>query len=67
MAFMTDDPADDFLRHDARQQAKLDKLPRCCECRDPIQTEECFEFNNRLICPECLNENHRRLVEDYVC
>ena len=66
MAFRTDDPISDHMAHEARQQAWLDKLPVCYECDHPIQTEECFEFNGELICPECLNENHRKAVEDYV-
>lgn len=62
----TDDPVQDFLNHDAEQQQKMDKLPVCCECDHPIQTEEYFEINDEPVCPECLKENHRKLVEDYV-
>lgn len=66
MYIRTDDPVRDFLAHDAEQQAKLDKLPRCSECDNPIQTEECYEINDELICPECLQDNHRKWVEDYI-
>ena len=66
MFFRTDDPVADFHRYDAEQEKRLEKLPRCCECDNPIQTEECYEINDELICPECLNDNHRKLVEDYV-
>ena len=66
MFFRTDDPVADFHRYDAEQEKSLEKLPRCCECDNPIQTEECYEINDELICPECLNDNHRKLVEDYV-
>lgn len=62
----TDDPAADFERYDAEQQAELDKLPKCEWCGERIQTEECYEVNNELICPECLNENYRRWVDDYI-
>jgi len=63
--YRTDDPIADFARHDAEQQRKMDKLPRCAECDRPIQTEECYEINDELICPECLENNHRKRVEDY--
>lgn len=66
MPFRTDDPHKDFLRHDAEQQAELDRLPKCCECDQPIQTEKCYEFNDELICPECLEDNHRKWVEDCI-
>ena len=62
----TDDPIADFNRHEAEQQAELDKLPVCYECGEPIQDEECFEINDELICPECLKDNHRKKVEDYI-
>ena len=63
----TDDPVADFLRYDAEQEAKLEKLPICCECKHPIQSDECYEFNDELICPDCLEKNHRKWVEDIVC
>lgn len=62
----TDDPLMDFARHDAEQQAQLDKLPRCSECGEPIQTEECYEINDEYICPECLEHNHKKWVDDIV-
>ena len=64
--FYSDDPIADFERHDAKQQAELDKLPRCCECDEPIQEEFCYEINGELICDSCMNDNHRKVVEDYV-
>lgn len=60
----TDDPIADFYRYDAEQQAKLDKLPRCSECNEPIQDEFCFEVNDELICDECMHNNHRKFVEE---
>ncbi len=62
----TDDPLRDFARHDAEQARELAKLPVCAECGEPIQTEECYEINDELICPECLERYHRKRVEDYV-
>ena len=62
----TDDPIADYDRYDAEQSRRLDSLPRCSECDHPIQDEECYEFNDELICEKCLNDNHRKWVEDYV-
>ncbi len=62
----TDDPVADYERYDAEFSRWLDSLPRCSECDNPIQDEECYEFNGELICKKCLNDNHRKRVEDYV-
>ena len=64
--FYSDDPLADFERYDAEQQAKLDKLPCCCECDEPIQSEACYEINGELICEECLENNHKKWVEDFI-
>lgn len=66
---MTDyipDPTDLFCQHDAAQQKKLNKLPVCIECDEPIQDEVCFEINDEVICPDCLVKNHRKWTEDYI-
>ncbi len=62
----TDDPVADYARYDRQQEKALARLPRCSECGNPIQEEECWEFNDELICEQCLNDNHRKRVEDYV-
>ena len=66
MPFRTDDPVADWDRHCARQQSELDKLPTCCECDEPIQSDECYEINGELICPGCLNEHHKKRTDDYI-
>lgn len=64
--YITDDPLEDFARHDAEQARELEKLPICAECGEPIQTEECYEINDELVCPDCLERYHRKRVDDYV-
>lgn len=51
--------------HDRAQAEKLERLPKCSECGHPIQSEECYEFDDGLICPRCLKENHRVWTDDY--
>ena len=63
--FMTGNPLADFLLKDAEDERFLSKLPKCCECLEPIQDDECYELEEgEYICPECLKNNHRRWVED---
>ena len=64
--FYTDDPIADFHRYDAEQQKKLDRLPKCSECGEPIQDEFCFEVNDELVCDECMHNNHRKSVDDFI-
>lgn len=67
MCFRTDDPISDFERHDSEQQSLLDKLPECSYCGEKIQDEFCYEINGELICDDCMDEHHRKGVEDCVC
>lgn len=62
--YYTDNPHKDFANYDADQQAKLDKLPKCCHCDEPIQDEFAYYINDEWICEGCLNDNFRKAVED---
>lgn len=53
-------------QHDREQQAALERLPICSECDEPIQDEVCFEINGEYVCPECLDNNHKHWVEDFM-
>ncbi len=60
------DNYDLWKQHEAEREEALEELPRCSECDLHIQSDECYEFNDELICPDCLTRNHRKWVEDYV-
>lgn len=64
--YYSDDPVRDFMMHDAKQTRRLEKLPVCSECGEPIQDEHCYEINGELICEDCLNTNHKKRTEDYI-
>ena len=58
---------DFFNNHDAEQERALDLLPKCYECGQPIQDEECYELDEeRLVCPECLERFYKKRTEDYI-
>jgi formylmethanofuran dehydrogenase subunit E len=59
------DNYDLWERHDAEQQAKLEKLPVCDYCEEPIQSDYYYEIDNECICEECLNDNFRKSNDDY--
>lgn len=62
----TDNPIADYDRYDMEQMKKLQRLPVCAECGEPIQDDECYEINGEIICAECLKDNHRRWTDDLI-
>lgn len=53
--------------HEAEQERKLARLPVCSYCDEPIQDDFCYEIDGELICEDCLNDNHRRNTDDFIC
>lgn len=64
--FYTDDPVSDYNRYQEEQEKQLQKLPKCSHCCEHIQDEHLYEINDELICEECLKDNFRKNVEDYI-
>lgn len=64
--YRTDNPVADFHRHDAEQQERLKELPECSDCGEPIQDDFYYEFDCYFYCADCVSDNHRKRVEDYV-
>ncbi len=61
--YYTDDPVADFLRYDGEQQARLDKLPKCENCGQPIQQDTAVQIGGCLYCDECIDD--MRVSIDY--
>lgn len=62
--FFTDDPVADYARYDAERQKELDRLPRCCECGEPIQDEFAYYINDEWMHERCMDDNYKRPVPD---
>ena len=60
------DNYDLWKQHDAEQQAKLDKLPECSNCNQPIQERYCYEIDNELLCEDCMKDSYRVTTEDFI-
>lgn len=56
------DNHDMFCKHEAEREAELDKLPRCCECDNPIQQEDAVYINDEWLCDSCLSSYRREVV-----
>lgn len=62
----TDDPERDAAMYDMERQKELDKLPKCDICGEPIQDEFLYDLDGTLVCEECLNNEYRKPVDDYI-
>lgn len=62
----TDNPSRDWDRYCEEQDKQLERLPKCSECKEPIQDEKCYAFSGELYCKECLCNYHEKYTEDYV-
>ena len=60
------DNYDFFLQHDREMADALERRPKCCECNEHIQDDECFEINDDLYCPKCMNNNFRKSTDDFI-
>lgn len=64
--FRTDDPIADFHRHDAEQCEELSKRPKCDLCHEYVQDEDYYNIGGTIHCEDCLNDNYRMSVEEYL-
>ena len=53
--FRSDDPVQDFNRHEAEQEAWLEKRPECADCGHHIQDESAYYINGEWICQACMS------------
>ena len=60
------DNLDLFERHDAEQERKLQKLPVCDKCKNPIQQEKAVYYNDQWICEECEFDLWNDIREDFL-
>ena len=66
MALWTDDPAADWDRHCAEQEAAVAKYPVCADCHEHITDEHLYEINDNLICQDCLDRYYKKWTDDYI-
>lgn len=57
----TDDPLADFTSYDRGQAKRLERLPECADCGEPIQDETAFYIDGEWICENCM-EAYRQVV-----
>lgn len=65
MGFVPDN-LDAFDRYDARQEALLDRLPKCAECNEPIQDDDLYDLDGALYCEDCMKKLFKKRTENYM-
>lgn len=61
--FRTGDPLDDFASHDREQAKRLERLPKCDICGEPIQDDHFYLIDGYNFCPGCLEDHFRKEIE----
>lgn len=59
------DHYDFWEEHDREQNRKNAALPVCVECGEAVQDDHYFLINDEVICPNCLESNYRKEVDDF--
>lgn len=62
----SDDPLMDFEHHDREQAKRLEQLPKCGYCNEPIQDDYFFEINGEFVCEYCLDRFFKKNTEDFM-
>lgn len=52
--------------HDREQTKRLERLPVCERCGEPIQDEHLYLINDEFVCLDCLDRDFKKRTDDYV-
>lgn len=58
------DNSDLFEIYDRERERKLEKLPTCRDCAQPIQQWDAVEIDGEWYCDQCLNDRRRETIDD---
>lgn len=64
--YRTDDPLQDFARHEQEVEDALALLPDCSVCGEKIQDTFCYNVNDELICQSCMKTYFVVETTDYM-
>jgi formylmethanofuran dehydrogenase subunit E len=64
--YYSNDPIADYSRYDAERQKEEESLPKCDICGEPIQDDYLYDLDGNLVCEECLIDNFKKPVDNYI-
>lgn len=59
------DYSEQHAEHEAREERRIRKHPKCTCCGEPITTETFHNIHGMFICKECLG-GYRVYTDDYI-
>ena len=62
----TDDPVQDFARHDHEQEEWLNSRPKCAYCGKPIQDERLMFIDGETYHIECAEIRFGEYTDDFI-
>lgn len=60
----TNNPIADFHRYDAEQNRRLERLPVCHNCGEPIQQNRAVHIDDWWFCDDCLKDLREDIEDD---
>lgn len=64
--YYTDNPVMDAERYMQEQDERLEKLPTCECCGEPIQQEKAIYYNDQWCCEDCEPDFWNCIREDFL-
>ena len=65
MSFDIPDVLDMWEAHDIEQSRRLERLPKCFHCGDPVQQEFAVRLDGHgWLCDQCIKNNMEEVPED---
>jgi len=58
------DAYDLWEAHDREQCRRLEQLPVCADCDNPIQQEDAVYINGEWLCDDCLSSYRREVLPE---
>lgn len=64
MSMNIPDNYDIWRSHDAEQERRIARLPRCSECDNHITTEYAYYINGEWLCDKCMDSYRQPVPEE---
>lgn len=55
-----------YAMHEAEQERRLKKYPKCDCCGEHITDDYFYNIDSTYFCEECLKDEYRKKTEDYM-
>ena len=64
--FYSDNPIRDYDRYCEEQEREMERYPECCDCGKRITDDFVYYIFGDIYCEECMKDEYRRPVDDFI-